>query len=54
VMIGQGLIAEDHHPLTDALSDEQLNELFSNLKTLINSTVEQLPSHSQFLEKVQN
>ncbi len=54
VMIGQGLIAEDHHPLTDALSDEQLNELFSNLKTLINSTVEQLPRHSQFLEKVQN
>ena len=54
VMIGQGLIAEDHHPLTNALSDEQLNELFSNLKTLINSTVEQLPSHSQFLEKVQN
>jgi len=54
VMIGQGVIAEDHHPLTDALSDEQLNELFSNLKTLINSTVEQLPSHSQFLEKVQN
>ncbi|WP_428616299.1 tryptophan halogenase family protein [Pseudoalteromonas sp.] len=54
VMIGQGLIAEDYHPLTDALSDEQLNELFSNLKTLINSTVEQLPSHSQFLEKVQN
>ncbi|MCZ4253341.1 tryptophan halogenase family protein [Pseudoalteromonas shioyasakiensis] len=54
VMIGQGLIAEDHHPLTDALSDEQLNELFSNLKTLINSTVEQLPTHSQFLEKVQN
>ncbi|TMP48121.1 MULTISPECIES: tryptophan halogenase family protein [unclassified Pseudoalteromonas] len=54
VMIGQGLIAEDHHPLTDALSDEQLNELFSNLKTLINSTVEQLPSHNQFLEKVQN
>jgi len=54
VMIGQGLIAEDHHPLTDALSDEQLNELFSNLKTLINSTVEQLPTHNQFLEKVQN
>ncbi|MCF2847255.1 tryptophan 7-halogenase [Pseudoalteromonas sp. ACER1] len=54
VMIGQGLIAEDHHPLTDALSDKQLNELFSNLKTLINSTVEQLPTHNQFLEKVQN
>ena len=54
VMIGQGLIAEDHHPLADALSDEQLNELFSSLKTLINSAVEQLPSHRQFLEKVQN
>ena len=54
VLIGQGLIAEDYHPLTNALTDNQLNELFSNLKTLINSTVEQLPSHSEFLEKIQN
>ncbi|MGX1113080.1 tryptophan halogenase [Pseudoalteromonas sp. MBR-15] len=54
VLIGQGLIAEDYHPLTNALTDNQLNDLFSNLKTLINSTVEQLPSHSEFLEKIQN
>ena len=54
VMIGQGLEAHDYHPLADALSDEQLAELFTNLKTLINGTVKQLPTHSEFLARMKN
>lgn len=54
VMIGQGLEAEDYHPLVDALSDEQLTELFNNLTTLINSTVEKLPSHNEFLARMKS
>ena len=54
VMIGQGLEAQDYHPLADALSDEQLAELFTNLKTLINGTVKQLPTHSEFLARMKN
>lgn len=54
VMIGQGLEPEDYHPLVDALTDEQLAELFSNLTTLINNTVEQLPSHSEFLASLKS
>jgi tryptophan halogenase len=50
VMIGQGNIPEDHHPLVDALSKEQLDDLMANLKTLINRTVENLPSHDEFLQ----
>ena len=54
VMIGQGLEAQDYHPLADVLSDEQLTELFSNLKTLISGTVNQLPTHSEFLARMKN
>lgn len=48
VMIGQGLIPKDHHPLVDALTTEQMDELMENLKTIINRTVEQLPAHKEF------
>lgn len=52
VMIGQGNIPEDHHPLVDALSKEQLDDLMANLKTLINRTLEKLPSHDEFLQSL--
>jgi tryptophan halogenase len=52
VMIGQGLIPNDYSTITDSLTDEQLTDLFSNLKTLINSTVEKLPSHQEFLASI--
>lgn len=51
VMLGQGIIPEDHHTLVDALSDEQLNDLMANLKTLIDKTVERMPEHQAYLPK---
>jgi len=52
VMIGQGAVPEDHHPLVDALSKEQMVDLMDNLKTLINRSVDRMPSHREFLEMV--
>jgi tryptophan halogenase len=52
VMIGQGNIPGDHHPLVNTLSQEQLTDLMANLKTLINRTVENLPSHDDFLKSL--
>ncbi|KPW03164.1 tryptophan halogenase family protein [Pseudoalteromonas sp. P1-11] len=52
VFIGQGLIPEDYNCIVDSLSSEQLNDLFSTLKTLITSTVDQLPTHKDFLAKI--
>jgi len=52
VFIGQGLIPEDYNSIVDSLSSEQLNDLFSTLKTLITSTVDQLPTHKNFLAKI--
>lgn len=49
VMIGQDNAPEDHHPLVETLSTEQVLDLMDNLKTLVNRTVEKLPSHDDFL-----
>ena len=50
VMIGQGNIPEDYHTLADTLSHQQLTDLMASLTTLINRTVEKLPSHDEFLQ----
>jgi tryptophan halogenase len=52
VMIGQGNIPEDYHPLVDTLSKEQLTDLMASLTTLINRTVDKLPSHDEFLQSL--
>ena len=49
VMIGQGAIPNDYHPLVNSLSATQLSELMSSLTALIDQTVDKLPTHSEFL-----
>jgi len=49
VLIGQGLIPEDYHPLAHNLSREQLGGLLRDLETLAERTSEQFPSHVEFL-----
>ncbi|HLU06652.1 MAG TPA: tryptophan halogenase family protein [Woeseiaceae bacterium] len=51
VMIGQGLLPRDYHPLVDALSKHQLAEFLDNLKKIIDEAVASLPDHAQFLEQ---
>ena len=51
-MIGQGLVPQDHHPLVDTLTDEQITDLMDNLKTIISRAVDKLPTHNEFLEKL--
>ncbi|WP_405600296.1 MULTISPECIES: tryptophan halogenase family protein [unclassified Pseudoalteromonas] len=52
VMIGQGLMPDDYSTIVDSLTNEQLSDLFISLKTLINSTVEKLPTHKEFLASI--
>jgi tryptophan halogenase len=51
VMIGQGMLPEDYHPLVDALSAEQLDEFLDNVKKIIDDAAERLPDHAQFLQQ---
>lgn len=50
VMIGQGLMPSDYHPIAASLSAQQLSEFQSNIKTVINQVVGKLPSHQSFLD----
>ena len=49
VLLGQGVMPNDVHPLVSSLSEQQLNELFTNLKTIVDKSVEKLPTHDAFL-----
>ncbi|MFV8783988.1 tryptophan halogenase family protein [Microbulbifer sp. SA54] len=49
VMIGQGILPQDHHVIADGLNEGQMKDLMGSLKTLIQGTVEQLPPHEAYL-----
>ncbi|MCW8108552.1 tryptophan 7-halogenase [Alteromonas ponticola] len=50
VMLGQGIVPRQFHPLADSLSDAQRSDLLTSLKQLIDGTVNQLPTHESFLQ----
>ena len=54
VMLGQGALPQQYHPLAHNLTDEQLTEMLQNLKVLITHTSEQLPTHNEFLQRFGN
>ncbi|GGO64024.1 tryptophan halogenase family protein [Bowmanella pacifica] len=49
VMLGQGIQPEAYHPMADALSEAQLNELLDSLRTIFAGTVQRLPAHDEFI-----
>ncbi len=49
VLIGQGVMPVDYHPIAGNLSNQQLDDLMASLKTLVDGTVAQMPEHEQFL-----
>lgn len=52
VMIGQNLIPDDFHPLVNALTDQQLDELMQHIKTIVSGTVKNMPTHDTFLQSL--
>lgn len=52
VMIGQGLVPRDYHPLVDALSRKELDEFLDNVRDIIGEAVAALPDHEQYLARL--
>ena len=50
VMLGQGIIPRDYHPIADSLSDGQLQEKLANMKKLKMEPLPKIPSHDEFLK----
>ena len=51
VMIGQGLIPDQYHPIVDMMSDTELDNFLKTLRARVDHAVNQLPSHQQFINQ---
>lgn len=51
VMIGQGLVPENYHPMVDNMSEQELRDFFNHLENKITSSVAKLPNHSAYVQK---
>ncbi|MGI9202837.1 MAG: tryptophan halogenase family protein [Woeseiaceae bacterium] len=50
VMLGQGIMPQDYHPLAGTLSEAQLKDKLINTKKTKLQPMDQIPSHDEFLE----
>lgn len=51
VMMGQGLMPEQHHKGSRVLPTQGLKEQLKSLRTMIENSVSQLPAHADFIQK---
>ena len=52
VLIGQGVIPQDYHPLANSISAVQLKEMLVNIKKIKQSPITKIPTHDEFLQQV--
>ncbi len=50
VMLGQGIMPQDYHPLADSLTDAQLKDKLQNTIATKKQPMERIPAHDDFLE----
>ncbi|WP_431050314.1 tryptophan halogenase family protein [Roseateles sp. L2-2] len=51
VMLGQGLMPEQHHPIADLMDDRELGGFLGEMRERIEQTVRQLPGHQQYVAR---
>lgn len=51
VMIGQGLMPEQYHPIVNQMSDEELSRFLAHIKFNIDKTVSNLPEHPRYVNQ---
>jgi len=50
VMLGQGIVPEQYHPIVDMMDDKELTSFMQTIDTSVLSLVRQLPSHVDFIK----
>ena len=51
VMLGQGIMPQQHHPVADVMSEEELVRFLDHVKTNVARTTASLPTHQQYIER---
>ena len=50
ILYGQGLVPKGHHPLVDAMSEDELELTLSRIRSAIKQRVDGLPTHGEFIQ----
>ena len=50
VMLGQGLLPEQYHPIVNMMSDEELTRFLTGIHDAVEKTAGQLPDHQRFID----
>jgi tryptophan halogenase len=51
VMLGQGILPKQHHPVADLMGDEELTQFLGGIRSTVDRTVRQLPSHQAYVDR---
>ena len=51
VMLGQGIMPDQHHPSADLMGDEELSGFLEGIRRHVERTVAQLPAHQAYVER---
>jgi tryptophan halogenase len=51
VMLGQGIMPEQHHPVADVMSEEEIANFLNHVQTNVARTTASLPTHQQYIER---
>ena len=51
VMVGQGILPRDYHPLVDRLPEEELRKFLASIGSTISACVDVMPTHQQFIDR---
>ncbi|UTA49675.1 tryptophan 7-halogenase [Simiduia sp. 21SJ11W-1] len=49
VMLGQGIMPEQYHPIVNMMSEAELKDFLTGIRSNVEKTVAQLPSHQDFI-----
>jgi tryptophan halogenase len=50
-MLGQGITPQQHHPIAELMSDEELKRFLETIRGNVERTVVQLPPHQSYVER---
>ena len=51
VMLGQGIVPEQYHPVVDVMDTDELDKFLKEIKSNVDHTVAQLPDHEAYIEQ---
>jgi tryptophan halogenase len=49
VMLGQGIVPEQYHPVVDVMDNDELGRFLKEIKSNVDSTVSRLPEHQAYI-----